>query len=91
MCVYAPLPLRSRDRDGVRQFEQRGGEESARVRALRAEAQHPAAAEGLHRAAVHLPARPAHGFSQRVLRAARKGLSVTLYLCVNSLEFMFSV
>ena len=36
------------------------------MRAVRAETQHPLAAEGLHRPAVHLAARPANGFPQRV-------------------------
>lgn len=58
---------------GIRQLEQRGGEEPSGVRALRAEAQHPAAAEGLHRAAVHVQARAPHGFPPGLLREAREG------------------
>lgn len=43
------------------------------MRALCPEAQHPGAAQGLHRAAVHRAAREAHGLPQGVLREAGEG------------------
>lgn len=43
------------------------------MRAVRAKAQHSAAAEGLHCTAVHFPTRAAHGLSARVLREAGEG------------------
>ena len=58
---------------GVGQYEQRGGAQPARVRAVRAEAQHPAAAEGLYCPAVHLQARQTHGLPPRAFRAAGEG------------------
>lgn len=61
-------------RHGIWKYEQRGGAEPEGVRAVRAETQHPAAAEGLHCPAVHLQARPAHGLPQGVLREAGEGL-----------------
>lgn len=66
--------VRSSVQHGVRQREQRGGEESEGVWVICAETQRPAAAEGLHRAAVHLTARQTHGLPQRILRKAGKGL-----------------
>lgn len=66
-------------RHGIWKHEQRGGAESEGVRAVRAETQHPAVAEGLHRPAVHLQARQAHGVPQGVLREAGEGLFVCLF------------
>lgn len=47
--------------------QQRGGAELAGVRAVRPEAQHPAAAQRMHRPAVHGSARAPHGLPQGAL------------------------
>lgn len=54
-------------RHGIWKYEQRGRAELEGVRAVRAETQHSAAAEGLHCPAVHFQARQAHGFPQGLL------------------------
>lgn len=72
--------VRSSVHHGIRQRGQWGGEESEGMWDIRAETQHPAAAEGLHRAAVHLTARQTHGLPQRTLREAGEGLYIRIIL-----------
>lgn len=72
-CVYLMSSCRSQDKDGIKQYKQRGGAESARVWAVCSEAQHPAAAQGLHRPAVHSPAWAAHGLPQGTLWQTGEG------------------
>ncbi len=71
--------VRSSGQHGVRQREQRGGEEYEGMWVICAEAQRPAAAEGLYRAALLLTARQTHGLPQRILRTAGKGLCLFLH------------
>ena len=79
-CIYLSCPSRSQDKDGIRQYEQWRGAEPSRVWAVCPEAQHPAAAKGLHHPAVHGSARQAHGLPQGLLWKTGKGVCWHMWL-----------